>query len=509
MSKAPISQQDEAKREIAIRALEQRYKREREDFSQFVKTFYQMYYNREFVWNWHYDQICRLVQDLYEGRCRLAIINVPPQSGKTEIITKLFPIWCMGRQPYFNIISTGYSASLTTTFSEQSRNYYQSSAYRKIFPRAPELTKETADNWGTGHGFYKSAGVGGSITGKPADLFIIDDPLNPHDVYVSGNTMEKVNNWFSNVAMTRLSPVGRQLMLIIMQRLHDNDLCGYLERTFPRRFNEGVWRKLVVSAEKDEKGNHGSFFPKFFPLNQADNDLYNGDEPKITLQERRENMTSELGANYYSAQFLQDPVDIENAEFKREYFRYFKETDLHDKSLKTILAVDPALSEKQSADKSAISVISVDEEGNFYRRASFAGRVNPDILIEKIFQIQSAFNCPVVIEDVAFQRVFIENVRKMMAVKKIFFEIRPIKPRGNKEVRISTTLGHLYKAYKIFHLENDKFSEFEEELTRFPKGRHDDEIDAMEMAISQFKFSQRSKWIPSFNKSNYKPFSKV
>jgi predicted phage terminase large subunit-like protein len=420
--------------------------------------------------------MCDNLQDLFEGKIELLVINVPPQSGKTEIITKLFPVWCIGNDNNFKTIATGYSAMLTTSFSEQARNYYTSNAYKQIFPDSPELTKNGAENWGNDFVSYKSAGVGGTITGKGCDLCLIDDPLNPNDVVTSSVTMDKANVWFSNVARTRLSPTGKKIMCIIMQRLHDNDLTGYVLRRFKKRFDSGKWKHIEIDAELDENGNKGSFFEKLF------NQKY--------LSEKRDEMTTDKGANYYAAQYRQNPIDIENSEFKRKYFKYYTEEN-KPRFVKGYIAIDPAISEKQTADNSAISVVAQDQESNFYRRHSFHGRVSPDKLIDEIFKIQSAYQYPVVIEAISFQRILTENIRKEMIIRGQMFSIIEIKTRGEKNARIRSTLQPLYSSGRIYHLMCDEFSDFENELLRFPKGQHDDEIDAFETAISQFSIITR------------------
>ena len=217
-----MSERKVLERELLTREMERRYAPARESFSSFVETFFRLYHKKEWKKNWHYEEMYKGIEDLLSDKIDWLVINVPPQTGKSEIISKLLPLYTFGKIPDARFIVSGYSASLTETFSAQTRDYYNSDEYRRIFPRATTLQQQNASDWGDGHFSYRAVGVGGTITGKSSDFFVIDDPLNASEVAVSDNSIHKVNTWFSSTAISRLSPIGRKKMLIIMQRLHDS-----------------------------------------------------------------------------------------------------------------------------------------------------------------------------------------------------------------------------------------------------------------------------------------------
>jgi len=482
-----MNQKEQILKEILTRQLEKNNENCRSNFKDFCQKMFKGERGESFLWNWHLDEISENLNSLMAGDFELLIVNIPPRHFKTETITKLFPVWLLGKNPATEIISTGYSASLTQTFSGEARDYYSSDTFRMIFPRRPEIRKDqnSREFWKNEvGGSYFATGVGGSITGKGADLFIIDDPLNPNDMIASNLAFDRVKDWFANTAKSRLNSrnnekgeiISHGKMVIVMQRLHDDDLCGYLLRHFAQKFEEGAYRLISFPAIATEDEAHRKMGEALFPQKY----------PVPWLLDQRKAMTTERGANHFSAQYQQNPIDVETAEFKREHFRYFRDAD-EIKFTKTIIAIDPAISEKQTADNSAISVVSQDENGRFYRRASFAGRVGSHELIDTIFAFQGAFSCPVVIEALGFQKVLANNIRDEMVRRSQFFNLIEINSRGEKNARIRATLGALYPSFQIFHREEDKFSPFEDELLRFPKGMHDDEIDAMETAISQIK----------------------
>lgn len=482
-----MNQKEQVLRELITRQLEKNNENCRSNFKDFCQKMFRGERGESFLWNWHLDEITDNLNSLMAGDFELLIVNIPPRHFKTETITKLYPVWLLGKNPSMEIISTGYSASLTQTFSGEARDYYSSDTFRMIFPRRPEIRRDqnSREFWKNDDGgSYFATGVGGSITGKGADLFIIDDPINPNDTISSNLAFDRVKDWFANTAKSRLNSrnnengeiISNGKMVIVMQRLHDDDLCGYLLRHFSQKFKEGKYRVISFPAIATEDEPHRKMGEALFPQKY----------PLPWLLEQRTAMTTECGANHFSAQYQQNPIDVEAAEFKREYFRYYRDTDTI-KFTKTIISVDPAISEKQTADNSAISVVSQDEDGRFYRRASFAGRVGSHELIDTIFAFQGAFSCSVVIEALGFQKVLANNIRDEMVRRSQFFNLIEIGSRGEKNARIRATLGALYPSFQIFHREDDKFSPFEDELLRFPRGVHDDEIDAFETAISQIR----------------------
>lgn len=477
--------------ELVKRELEKRHEPERESFKKFCEKIFRGERNETFLWNWHLSKIEKALVDLMNGEFDLLVVNMPPRHFKTELITKLFPVWILGKNPTTEIISTGYSSSLTQTFSGEARDYYSSSTFREIFPRRPEIRKDqnSREFWkNEAGGSYFATGVGGSITGKGADLFLIDDPINPTDTMASSLVFDRVKDWFANTAKSRLNTRNDEngkikrtgKIVVVMQRLHDDDLCGYLFRHFSEEFANGTFRSLIFPAiattDEEFRRKGEALFSQKYPIDW--------------LEKQKKTMTTEMGANYFSAQYQQNPVDVQNAELKRENFRYFRDAD-GKKFIKTIMAIDPAISEKQTADNSAICVVSEDEEGRFYRRAAKAERMNPNALVDSIFSIQGAFQCPVIIEALGFQKVLAENIRKEMSVRNQFFQLIEIPSRGEKNARIRATLSPLYENFRIFHREEDRFSSFEDELLRFPKGQHDDEIDAFETAISHLRLGNQ------------------
>ena len=269
----------QAKRELVCRELEKRYKHLQDDFPEFCKFFYKRERGHEFLWNWHHQMMVDKFMEMWNDDNKdLLIINIPPGHTKTLLISQLLPVWLLARKSDTRIISTGYSSSLTQTFSAEARDYYDSESFKLVFPRAANVdpNQKARDNWRLedAEGRYYAAGAGGSITGHRAHLFIIDDPINPNDIEMSGLKLERINTWFSNVARSRLFPNGK--FVIVMQRLHDNDLCGYLQREFKKNFDSGRWNVLSLQGIAEASDNHRlqgeALFPQMYPIEKL-NDI--------------------------------------------------------------------------------------------------------------------------------------------------------------------------------------------------------------------------------------------
>lgn len=454
-------------------------------FPEFVQFVHEREYKKKFIWNWHFQAMTEALLELMENdEQELLIVNIPPRHGKTSIVTICFPVWWMLHHPTTEVIATGYSASLTQEFSAQARDLYKSHSLDMLAPDRSMIREDqnTKEYWKLdAGGRYYATGTLGTITGKGADLALIDDPLNPNDAAIAtGTNLRKVNEWFSNVLRSRLNSrrVNGKLLrgktVIIMQRLHDNDLCGHLQDGFPEMFNAGVWKKLSLPAFCEIKDDHRNIGEALFPQ------LY----PVPVLNSLKKTMINDRGSNFFAAQYQQNPLDAQNAEFKKSYFEYYNEQNITDRHLQTVIAIDPAISQKNEADDTAIAVASKDTEERFYARQIQNEHFTPAEILDKIFSMQAAYGCSVAIETVGFQKVLAENIRKEMISRGQFFDLIEINSRGEKETRIRSTLQPLYSNHRVFHNTTLKGSDFEEQLFRFPVGKHDDCIDAFETAVS-------------------------
>lgn len=203
-------------------------------------AFNTIYPSKELVMNWHIDAIVYRLETCVQGLLTRLIINLPPRNLKSFITSVAWPAFLLGIDPTVKIIVVSYSDELAKKLAADFRRLIESDWYRKVFTNVT-FTKVTENEVVTdkGGGRYATS-VGGSLTGRGADFIILDDPLKA-DEALSETARKKVNEWYKNTLLSRLDDKKRSVLIVVMQRLHVNDLTGYVE-------NEGDWHKLSFPA---------------------------------------------------------------------------------------------------------------------------------------------------------------------------------------------------------------------------------------------------------------------
>ena len=206
------------------------------------EAFHLLHPGQTLVPNWHIDAICNEIQEMVEGRSRKRfVLNLPPRTLKSYIVSVCLPAWLLGRNPGAKIMCASYSEILAHTFSRNCRRLLETSFYRRVFPRTrlnPRKATE-AEFETTGGGYRLATSVGGTLTGRGGDILIVDDPVKANEAD-SVVAREAANDWFHNTALSRLDNPGESFVIVTMQRLHVADLSGIL--IGPR------WSSLVIPA---------------------------------------------------------------------------------------------------------------------------------------------------------------------------------------------------------------------------------------------------------------------
>ena len=456
--------------ELVLRQLESRTVKERESLVAFTKYMFKKGRNLEFRDNWHYHLLEKKLKDCMDGKINRLMINIPPGSGKSEMIAKCFPTWVLGHKPQTQIISVSYGSDLAEKHSMEAREYYRSDIYRHMFPRRSPIKgdQDTKQFWANDDGgYYMATGLSGAITGKRANIFVIDDPLRPDD---AGSEVKRkeVNNWYSNTVVSRLHNPKKDCIIIIMQRTHEDDLCGYLMDREDKGLGE-KWERLILPSEKDA----AKMYQDMYELDSLQDEPYD--------MEALQAIKKAYGPENYATQYLQDPSNELSREFHREYFRYF---DTAPENGRVFMAVDPAFSLKKSADNSAIAIIRIVKD-EIYVEEILMGKWNPSTFEDNMLMMIRKWKPEKVgIEAVQAQANIAFSLTNRARREGVNCTIEELRPKGTKEERIRGLLP-LYNRYQIFHKKNMfRLEDFEHELVTFPRGRRDDAIDALTMAVS-------------------------
>jgi len=405
----------------------------------------------------------------------------------TELITKCFPVWALWSNPYLEIISTSYSATLAQEFSSEARDYYNSKWFNSIFPRNTKIkdSQNTKDYWKLETwGSYYATGSGWSITWRWASIFLVDDPLKPDEVD-SDIKRIWINNWFENTVVSRLNNPKKDSIIIIMQRLHDNDLCWFLRE----KMDDWTWDEWdivnlpAIAEEKEEftlsdwrvvwREIWEALFPARFDL-----------EVLAKIRKWRELI--------FSCQYQQDPISKENQEFHEEWFKYYKWTP--SEQWRIFTTTDPAFSKKKSADDSVVTTAKFvwDE---MYILEQTVWKYDPaeleDIMVNHIKKWNPE---KIWIESIAAQVTITFSLRRRLKKEWIYkTEIVEIRQKEDKWAKIRSLIP-LYRNWLIHHKEDMRWEKLESQLLKFPRWRHDDCPDWLQMLLYLYEL-QPNVWM--------------
>ena len=305
----------------------------RKDFGVFLRqAFHELYPGKELLWNWHIGAIVHELEENLAGRQPRLIINLPPRHLKSFIVSIAWPAFLLGKDASLKIFCISYSDELAATIARDFRRVVEATWYRQVFPHV-KLTKSTANEVVTDQGGYRVAlSVHGSITGRGADLIIIDDPCRPEEA-VSDKARMGVNEWFKSTLLSRRDDKLRSGLIVVMQRLHVNDLTGFI--------GESVgYRRIAFPAiaEHDEviALRDGREY-----LRRRGEPLQPAREPLEVLQQLRK----EVGSFNFAAQYQQSPKTPEGTLIKRWYFKLVADLPRHAFSRgRFFISIDSALS---------------------------------------------------------------------------------------------------------------------------------------------------------------------
>lgn len=263
----------------------------------------------------HIQLIAKHLQDVTTGKIRYLIINMPPRHGKSQLCTRLFPTWYLGNKPEAQIIVSSYSANLAVSFTRFQRNLCNTQEYREVFPKLKiKQDNKSKNEWETTYGgVVIGAGVDGPITGRGADLALIDDPFKNYEEAKSEVNRETVWNWYQSTLLTRLHPGGA--IILIQTRWVTDDLAGKLIEKDGTKENGGKWTVLKLPAIS-EKGEA----------------LW---KERYTIEDLKEVRKSQ-GEKIFQAMYQQEPVDIQEKLFTDPQIEETPE------KLKLIAYLDPA-----------------------------------------------------------------------------------------------------------------------------------------------------------------------
>ena len=429
------------------------------NFLSFVK-----YVWPEFIEGSHHKIINKKFNDLAEGKIKRLIINMPPRHTKSEFASYLLPAWMIGKNPKLKIIQATHTADLAIDFGRKTKNLVDQENYRELFPTRLQEDSQAAGKWKTEQGGeYFAAGVGGAITGRGANLLIIDDPHKEQDIRGDGKSFEKAMNWYTAGPRQRLQPGGS--IVIVMTRWSTKDVTGQLLKAQSEEGSD-QWEVVELPA----------LLPDGKPV-----------WPEYWTSEELLKTKASIPVSNWNAQYMQQPTGDEGALIKREWWRDW--TAKHPPPLDYIIqSYDTAFTKGTKSDYSAITtwgVFETEEDGqNIILLDAFKDRYEFPELRRVAYQQYLDWKPDMVIIEAKASGLPLTHELRQMDIPVINFT----PSRGNdKHVRVNS-VAPLFESGKIWAPMHEHFAqEVIEECASFPFGEHDDYVDSTTQAIMRIR----------------------
>ena len=430
----------------------------RSSFLTFVKKVWP-----DFIAGSHHKIFARKLEDVSRGKIKRLIINMPPRHTKSEFASNLFPAWMLGKNPKLKIIQTTHTAELSDGFGRKVKNLIMQDEFKEVFPdvKLAEDSKASGRFNTNKGGEYFAAGVGGAITGRGADLLIIDDPHSEQDA-LSDKKMEDAYEWYTSGPRQRLQPGGS--IVVVMTRWSVKDLTGKLLAKQTAESSD-QWDVVEFPAIIDDE----PMWPEFWNL------------PELL------GVKASISEQKWQAQYQQNPVGDEGAIIKREWWNVWEKEKIPPLQ-HIIQSYDTAYSKRETADFSAITTwgIFYPEEGgppNIILVDMKKGRWDFPELKQVALEQQQYWDPETILIEAKASGMPLTQELRMMGIPVITYT----PSKGNdKHVRVNS-VAPLFEAGQVWAPDHRFAEEVIEECAAFPYGDHDDLVDSTTQALLRFR----------------------
>ena len=419
----------------------------------------------EFICGRHHKIFADKLDKVASGEIKRLIVNMPPRHTKSEFASTFFPSFIMGKKPKMKIMQTTHTGELAVRFGRKVRNLMDQKEYKDVFPQVKlQADNKSAGRWETNKGGeYFAAGVGGAVTGRGADLLIIDDPYSEQDA-LSPNALESAWEWYTSGPRQRLQPGGA--IVLVMTRWSAIDLTAKL-----------------LDSQKEPMADQWEMieFPAIFP--ETDNPLWPEFWPKDELLK----VKSSIPGIKWNAQWMQNPTAEEGAIIKREWWKRWKHKTIPP--VKYIMqSYDTAFSKSQTADFSAISTWGVfkpseDEPECLILLDCQKGRWDFPELKEVAMREYSYWECDMVLIEAKASGTPLTQELRRMGIPVVNYS----PTRGHDKHSRMHSVAPIFESGMVYAPEKAFAEDMIEECASFPFGANDDLCDTMTQALMRFR----------------------
>ena len=443
----------------------------RQDFCSFIaRCFIELNPQTKLLMNWHIEVLAAKLEACWQGKIRRLIINIPPRHLKSLCASIALPAWLLGHEPAAQILCVSYGQELSDKLARDYRTVMSSDWYRAVFGTRLSAHKQAVQEFvTTEQGFRLATSVGGVLTGRGADFIIIDDPLKP-DEALSQTQRIAVNQWYDHTLYSRLNDKQTGCIILIMQRLHEDDLVGHV-------LEQEGWEVISFPAICEQNEEHVVETP-FWMLRHTRRvgDLLHAErESAQTL----EGIRRTIGEYNFAGQYQQAPAPLGGGLVQEAWFRRYGPEDLPNVFEQVVQSWDTANKPTELSDFSVCTTWGVNKN-RFYLLHVLRKRLDYPNLKRAVREQWETFKANVIlIEDKASGTQLIQEL-----VEERIHAVTRYKPEGDKLMRLHAQTGAIENGFVYLPKDAHWLASYLHELTTFPNAKYDDQVDSTSQALA-------------------------
>ena len=443
----------------------------RSDLSSFIqRAYYTVDPGSTYLHNWHIDAIAYQLERIESGEINRLIITMPPRSLKSLSASVAFPAWLLGRDPSLRIVAASYGESLSEKLALDCQKIMSARWYKEASPltRIAKGRAARSDFETTRGGGRFSTSVGGTLTGRGGDIILLDDPHKPDDAN-SDVRRNAVLEWFRNTLLSRLNVPKSGPIVLIQQRVHEDDLAGML-------LEQGGWEHLDLPAIAEEPmivdlGKRGI-------ISRKEGHLLHPERLPLWLLEQRR---IEQGSYVFAAQYQQRPAPLGGGLVKWDWFHRYETPPARVAGDRIIQSWDTASKADEANDYSVCTTWLVRKEMAWLLHVYRTKLEFPELRKKIVALAEQRQAKLILIEEAGSGIQLLQDLKSGHQ-----FGVKGIIPKDDKRTRL-LSVSHLIEGGSI-SIPSDApwLAEFQREVTLFPKGKYDDQVDSLSQFLKWF-----------------------
>jgi len=446
----------------------------RQDFCSFIgRCFLELNPQTKLLMNWHVEVLATKLEQCRQGKIRRLIINIPPRHLKSLCASVAFPAWLLGHDPTAQIICVSYGQELADKLARDCRAVITSPWYQRLFPTRLAVHKQAVQEFvTTKQGFRLATSVGGALTGRGADYIIIDDPLKPEEA-LSESQRRAVNNWYDHTLYSRINDKQKGCIIIIMQRLHQDDLVGHA------REQDG-WEEVrfpAIAESIEEHRVETPLGPARF-TRQAGEALHPERESRETLERIRRT----IGEYNFAGQYQQAPAPLGGGMVKESWFRRYTSDAVPETFDQIIQSWETANKPTELSDYSVCTTWGLKDQHFFLLNLRRRRMAYPE-LKRAAWELYKAYRPSVIlIEDKASGSQLIKEL-----IEEGVHGVERFNPECDKVKRLDAQTATIENGLVYLPEQAGWLADYIQEMITFPHAKYDDQVDSTSQALAWAK----------------------